>query len=672
MVCNSHHGGPTIPDFRTSYSKQNDKKYLRRRPRLVPQVLILFLLIAASRICHAQLSQNDLADLSLEELVNIRITSVSKRPENLSDAAASVFVITNDDIHRSGATSLPEALRLAPNLQVAQTHASGYNISARGFNSSSANKLLVLIDGRSVYTPLFSGVFWDVQDVMLEDIDRIEVISGPGGTLWGTNAVNGVINIITRAAKDTQGGLVSAGAGNRESDASFRYGGTIGDDGHYRVYGKFFDVKHTRTENGTAKDDAWHKSQIGFRTDWKRAGDEFGIQGNAYTGSEAQPAPGTIVISGQNFPLGIIPVSGVNLTTHWTHLLDNGSNVSVQAYYDRTQRTVPPTFAEKLDIFDVQVQHSLRPIGAHALIWGASYRYAIDDVDNSQYVAFLPAQFRQKWASLFAQDAITLRSDLELTLGARVERNDYTGNEFLPTARLAWKVAPDHLLWTAASRAVRAPSRLDHDTFVPGAPPFLLNGGSTVRSEIAKVFELGYRGQMTSRVSYSVTGFHTIYDHLRTQEVDPSQTFLIFANEMEGKSDGIETWATYQASANWRLSAGYATLRERLHLKAGSNDAAAPLQSGQDPAHSWQLRSSLDLTPQSNLDAVVRHVSALSNPDVPQYTALDLHYGWRPRPDLELTIAGKNLLGKGHGEFGDAATRTEVGRSVFANVLYRF
>jgi iron complex outermembrane receptor protein len=626
----------------------------------------------AAQSCHAQMKQNDLANLSLEELANIQVTSVSKRPQSLSDAAASIFVITNEDIHRAGVTNLPDALRLAPNLQVAQDSASGTAISARGFNSSSANKLLVLIDGRSVYTPLFSGVFWDVQDVMLEDIDRIEVISGPGGTLWGTNAVNGVINIITRSAKDTQGNLVSIGAGNRESDAAFRHGGAIGEDGYYRVYGKFFDVKHTKTENGTAKDDAWRKSQIGFRADWQRPGDQISIQGNAYTGSEGQPLPGTIVISGQNFALGSIPVSGANLTTHWSHLLNDGSNLSVQAYYDRTERTVPPTFAEKLDIVDLQVQHSLRPIGPHALIWGASYRYAADNVTNSQYVAFLPARLNQKWSSLFTQDEITLHRDLKLTLGARIEHNDYTGNEFLPNARLAWKPAPEHLVWGAVSRAVRAPSRLDHDTFVPGSPPFLLNGGSAVRSEIAKVFEVGYRSQPTARISYSVTGFHTIYDHLRTQEIDPSQTFLVFANEMEGTSDGIETWATYQTTANWRLSAGFATLKERLHLKPGSNDINAPLQSGQDPAHSWMLRSSIDLTPQSDLDVIVRHVSALANPTVPKYTALDLHYGWKPRRDLELTITGQNLLGNGHGEFSDPVTRTAIGRSVFINAVHHF
>lgn len=677
MACNSHLGGwPILNPFlflqRKKCSVNIAARTLFSNRSFAALIAAALFLTTPVQSCHAQESVNDLTNLSLEELANLQITSVSKKTESLSDAAASIFVITNDDIHRAGATSLPEALRLAPNLQVAQTDASGYSISARGFNSSSANKLLVLIDGRSVYTPLFSGVFWDVQNVMLEDIDRIEVISGPGGTLWGTNAVNGVINIITRSAKDTQGGLASVSGGNRKDIASLRYGGTIGEDGYYRAYGKYFDVKHTYTESGTPKEDAWHLSQTGFRADWKRSTDQFSLQGNAYTGREGQPLPGTIVISGQNFPLGIIPVSGVNLTTHWMHLLDDGANLSVQAYYDRTERTVPPTFAENLDIFDLQIQHSLRPIGAHALIWGASYRYGIDHVQNSQYVAFLPANLNQKWSSLFAQDDITLRQDLKLTLGTRIERNDYTGNEFLPNARLAWKVTPNHLLWTAASRAVRAPSRLDHDVFVPGAPPFLLNGGSTVRSEVAKVFELGYRGQPSSRLSYSVTGFHTIYDHLRTQEIDPSQTFLIFSNDMEGKSDGIETWGTFQATSYWRLSAGFATLRERLHLKPGSNDTSAPLQSGQDPAHSLQLRSSLDLTSNSNVDATVRHVSALSNPSVPQYTTLDLHYGWRPQRDLELNITGQNLIGHRHSEFSDPSTRTEIGRSVFINVVTRF
>ena len=383
--------------------------------------------------------------MSLEQLLNVEVTSVSRRAERLADAAASIFVISGEDIRRSGVTTLPEALRLAPNLHVAQAHASGYAINARGLNNSGANKLLVLIDGRSVYTPLFSGVFWDVQDVVLEDVERIEVLSGPGGTLWGTNAVNGVINVITRSAKDTQGGLAAAGAGNREWGGTLRYGGTFGVDGSYRVYGKHLDHDRTETPSGAAKTDAWHKTQVGFRADWGGARDQFTVQGDAYRGSIGQPLPGTISITGTALALDTISVSGANLLTRWGHTLAGGSRLTVQAYFDRTERTVPPTFGEKLSTSDVQFQHSLGLIGAHTFTWGAEYRYARDRVTNSPIVAFLPARVNQTWLSLFAQDEIDLRDDLRLTLGARLERNDYTGYEFLPTARLAWNVAPDHL-----------------------------------------------------------------------------------------------------------------------------------------------------------------------------------------------------------------------------------
>jgi len=625
----------------------------------------------------AEPDPRDLADLSLEELGNIQITSVSKRAERLSDAAASVFVITAEDIRRSGVTNLPEALRLAPNLQVAQVNADGYAISARGFNGSAANKLLVLIDGRSVYTPLFAGVFWDVQDVMLEDVERIEVISGPGGTLWGVNAVNGVVNVITRSAKSTQGGLVAAGVGGRENDVALRYGDSVGADGNYRVYGKYFDRNHTFTADGSTKDDALHRGQAGFRADWDRPGDQFMVQGNAYRGPEGQPLPGAIA-TGASFTLGTISLSGANLTTRWGHALEGGSNVVVQAYYDRTERSVPPTFAETLDIFDVQFQHSMRLAGSHAVVWGGEYRYSFDRLENSSFFAFLPASLNQRWASLFAQDETTLARDLRLTLGARVERNDYTGNEFLPNARLAWKFAPDHLLWTAASRTVRAPSRFDRDPFVPNPPPanppLLLAGGPDFRSEVAKVYELGYRGQPATSISYSVTVFHADYDHLRTQDFAPSGTFLlVLGNGMEGTTNGVEMWGNYQASRTWRLSAGLTGLRETLQLKPGTIDTANSVtQGGQNPAHSWMLRSSLDLPYQSEVDVTVRHVSALANPTVPAYTTGDLRYGWRPRRDLELSVTGQNLFGGEHAEFTAPATRTQFGRSVFFKVLGRF
>lgn len=628
---------------------------------------VLVLTVFAS-FYAANVLSDDLIDLSLEEISRIEVTSVSKRAERLTDAPASIFVITQDDIRSSGARSLPEALRLAPNLQVARASASSYAISARGFNNSAGNKLLVLIDGRSVYTPLFSGVFWDAQDVVIEDIERIEVISGPGGTLWGTNAVNGVINVITRAARDTQGVLVAAGAGNREIEGALRQGGTIGAHGHYRVYGKYFDRDNT-TVNDVPRDDAWHKGQAGFRADWDTGREQFTVQGSAYDGSEGQPAPGTVV-TGAVFPLGTIAISGANLTTRWTRHLEDDARIFLQAYYDRTERTNPPTFEETLDIVDVQFQHSLAQTGRHAVDWGAQYRYGMDRVTNSPYVAFLPAKEDQAWASLFGQDAMSLRDDLRLTFGARIERNDYTGYEFLPSVRLAWVPAVDHLLWTAASRAVRSPSRLDHDTFVPGVPPYLLAGGPDVRSEIATVYEVGYRGQPVPKVSYSVTVFRADYDHLRSQEIDFGAGQLFFANEMEGETHGVETWATYQATRKWRLSGGLTVLDMDLRRKAGSTDPVGPSALGNDPSHQWLLRSAYDVTSRHEIDLKIRRVDELPNPQVSAYTAVDARLGWRVDNDTELSLSVENLFDRAHPEFAHLTTLGEYGRNVFMKVVW--
>lgn len=635
-------------------------------------VFVLLGTLAALELSAAGPSPENLADLSLEELGSIEITSVSKRAERILDAPASIYVITAEDIRRSGVTSLPEALRLAPNLLVAQVSTGGYSISARGFNSAAGNKLLVLIDGRSVYTPLFSGVFWDVQDVMLEDVDRIEVISGPGGTLWGTNAVNGVINVITRPAQDTQGGLLAAGGGNRESGGALRYGGTTGAEGHYRVYGKYSDIDHTELANGNAVNDGMYKSQAGFRADWARAGDQITLQGDAYSGEKAQPGPGTISLNGIS-RLNPVAMSGFNLLGRWDHRLDGGSKLGLQAYYDHTERNVRGTFDDTLDIVDLQFQHSLQPIAAHAVVWGAEYRYGKDRIVNDDFIAFLPADVDQVWASLFAQDEIALRANLRLTLGARLERNDYTGNEFLPSARLAWGFTPDNLLWTAASRTVRAPSRVDRDLYFPAnGPPFLINGGPDFQSEVAEVYELGYRGQPWSRLTWSVTAFYTEYDHLRTLEIDPGGTFLVFANEMDGTTSGVEMWATLQASAGWRLSAGFTTLHKELKLKPGSDGLNGGVNAeGNDPDYSWHLRSTHNLSEQWELDAIVRGVAELPVPAVPAYVAADLRLGWKPRRDLELSLAGRNLFDSAHAEFGNPQTRSEFGRSMFLKALFR-
>jgi iron complex outermembrane receptor protein len=614
----------------------------------------------------------EFADLSIEELANIDITSVSKRPERLQDAPASVFVITADDIRRAGSRSLPEALRLAPNLQVARASNTGYYISARGMSGTSnspANKLLVMIDGRSVYSPLFSGVFWDEPDVMLEDVERIEVISGPGGTLWGVNAVNGVINIITRHADDTRGDQLVLRGDSDGAQAAFRHG--AGGPGHsWRIYGKVFGLGHSELANGKSIDDAWEQGQVGMRADWTRGVDRFSVNGNAWRGRQGQPAPGAVAAPGAGTGIDDIITRGANLTGRWEHTLDNGGSVSAQAYVDHRYREVPPTFTDSVGIADLQVQHSLPAMGAHSIVWGGEYRYSRDDVTNSRFVAFLPATDRQAWASLFAQDEITLTDSLRLTAGARYERNPYTGAELLPTLRLSWRVSPAHSLWAGYSRTVRAPSRLDVDAYVPGAAPFLLAGGPRVRSEVARVFEIGYRGQVGQDMSYSVTAFRNLYDHLRTTDIINGGSMIEFGNQMEGRAHGVEAWGSYQMSEAWRLSAGVTALRERFMLKPGSVDAGSVATTGADPAYTAQLRSSYVFDGTREMEVALRRVGALGRPAVPGYTALDLRFGWRFAPGMELSVIGANLNG-GHREYGVEQFASEAPRSVGVKLVWQ-
>jgi iron complex outermembrane receptor protein len=634
--------------------------------------LVASLVLALPAWAGPQGPGSELADLSIEELANIEITSASKKPERLIDAPASVFVITADDIRRSGAASLPEVLRLAPNLQVAQSSNTGYSISARGMlgsSNSAPNKLLVLIDGRSVYTPLFSGVFWDAQDVLLEDVERIEVISGPGGTLWGVNAVNGVINITTRSAHATGGTLAMLGGGNTGADAGFRYGDTRG-TASWRVYGKVFGRSHSELASGARVDDARHQGQVGFRADWDRGSDRVSVNGNAYRGEAGQPAPGLINVAGSIQQLGDIRTEGANLAGRWEHGLDHAGTLMLQAYFDYTRREVPPSFTESLDIADIQFQHSLPAFGAHSLAWGLNYRYSWDRLTNSDVVAFLPADANQVWSSTFAQDDIALRDNLRLTLGTRVEHNPYTGSEWLPSARLAWKISPAHSVWASASRTVRAPSRLDVDAFVPGKPPYVLAGGPQVRSEVAKVIELGYRGQPMDGLSYSVTVFHNKYDDLRTQELLPSGREVAFGNLMQGQANGIEAWGRYQVTEQWRLSAGMTALHETFQRKPGSNDVASPRTTGFDPAHTLQLRSSYNVDDAHEFELAVRNTGALALGPVPGYTAVDARFGWKLSNTLELSVSGQNLNGS-HAEFGPVGTRIEVPRRVAVKVVWQ-
>jgi iron complex outermembrane receptor protein len=498
----------------------------------------------------------DLADLSLEQLSNITVTSVSRREERVVAAPASIFVITAEDIRRSGANSIPEALRLAPNLQVARIDASQYGVSARGQNTTTTNKMLVLIDGRTVYTPLYSGVFWDAQDVMLEDVERIEVISGPAATLWGSNGVNGVINITTLSAGRTQGSLFSGTAGDMEKGVAARHGGTLGGDGRYRFYAKYFDRdSHDLASGASLRDDAT-MAQAGFRMDWERPAGSTTFQGDVYSGDIGNLG-------------GARDVSGMNILGRWQHKLGEDSSLRLQAYYDRTERDQPNVFGEKLDQLDIDFQHISKPIRGHLLVWGGGYRQARDDIRNSATVAFIPAKKTLRWSNVFAQDEIAIANNLSLTLGLKAEDDPYTGYEWLPNARIGWQPATDQLLWSALSRAVRAPSRIDRELFSPAAPPYVaLAGGPNFQSEIANVLEIGYRAQVSATASFSVTAFHHRFPNLRNIESSPAGP--VIANGVEGRTTGVEGWGTYRVSSAWRLFGGFLVLNQSLKVKPGS------------------------------------------------------------------------------------------------------
>jgi iron complex outermembrane receptor protein len=654
-----------------------------------PYTLCVVLCFAETALASVQgITVASLADLSLEELSDIEIVSVSRRPQPLSEAPAAIYVITADDIRRSGATSLPDALRLAPNLQVAEINSGRMAISARGFNGPEASKLLVLVDGRSVYTPLFAGVFWDAQDVLLQDVARIEVISGPGGTLWGVNAVNGVINIITRTAQETQGDLLVLGGGTAGADAGARHGGTLGNGGAFRIHARHFYRHRTELETSQKVQDAWRMSQAGFRADWARAQDTMSVNGQIQYGVQEQAAPGTFSIRG--VPLELLPVHsrGANLLGHWGRKLNDDAKISVQAYVDHTERVVPISFDQKLTIGDVQLQYEHQLTASQTWVLGGEYRVAQDKVGNSNFIGFMPQTTTQKWLSLFAQDDLHLRPNLTLILGLRAESNDYTGVEWLPNARLSWKPSSNHLLWTAMSRTVRAPSRIDRDAFIPWpsvlgpGPTYLLAGGPEVKSEIAKVFELGYRGQPLPGTSLSVNLFRALYDNLHTQESGGSSGYLVFAGRMRGAVSGIEGWGSWQPTPAWRLSAGFTAFYQRFNLKPGSTDVEENLAKAQDrdPAQTWQWRSAWDLPAQQEIDVTLRHVSAVRGEritatftdQVPSYLAADVRWGWHARPGLELSVTGRNLLGRGHAEYLSANVRTFLRPSVHLQAVTQF
>jgi iron complex outermembrane receptor protein len=623
--------------------------------------------------------------MSVEQLMDIEVTSVTKEPEKLLDADSAIQVVTGDSIERSGASSLPEALELADNLDVAQKNSHDWAISARGFNTALGNKLLVLMDGRTLYTPLYSGVFWDVQDYLLEDIDRIEVISGPGGSLWGANAVNGVINITTKSAKDTQGLYFEAGAGSELEDfTAVRYGGTLAPGVYYRVYAKYTDRGDEVFSDGDKASDSWRMTQSGFRMDVEKSSQNtLTLQGDYYTGSENVDTGGTAGVSGANV-LGRI-----------THNFSDGSIMSLQVYYDHTYLSDPVPqlqfgalvlapagiLTDRLDTYDLDFQHHLNLGESNRFAWGFGYRFTHDFLVNSPALGFLPPTLDQNLLSAFAQDEIKLNKDLVLTVGSKVEHNDYTGTETEPNVRLKWDVTPNQMLWSAVSRAVRTPSRIDHD-LTEGTPPnfALLKGGPDFESETVIAYEFGYRTQLGSKFAASLSAYYNEYNDVRSTSFTPNTILpLFFANNLEGDTRGFEFTSSYQMEDWWQLSAGYDLLKENIGVKAGQTDINDALNETADPEHQFSVRSSMNLPKNLDLDAQLRWVDTLHNNSgstvgtVPSYFELNLRVGWKPTNNIELSIVGQNLLHDHHPEYGfPSTTREEISRSVYGKVAWHY
>lgn len=610
----------------------------------------------------------ELASLDIEQLMNIQVSSVSRREESVFSAPASAFVITADDIRRSGYTSLPEILRLAPNLQVARVNAYEYSITSRGFNNRVGNKLLVLMDGRTLYTPLFSGMFWEMQGINPGDIDRIEVISGPGGTLWGANAVNGVINIISKNAAETRSTLMTANAGNFERGASVRVGGSMGSDTAWRIYGRAHEWDRTIPTSNARLADEWQRKQLGFRVDWNGEQQTLSLQGDMLRGET--PFRGFVGSLG----IPAVKVAADSLQARWTRQLGEDSDLSVQTYWMHNERDEFILFSPESNIFDIELQQhtAFDFVGRkHEVVWGGGYRYADDNVGPGVFSMYLPASRELSWQNLFLQDEISLTDNLRLTPGMKFEWNDYTGREQLPSLRLAWNLAPEHFLWAGWSRVVRAPSRFDRDVYYPEKPPFIVAGGANFDSEVAHVLEGGYRGQPTASLNYSVTLYHYDWDQLRSGTPLPLPVFL--TNNIEGKTWGIEAWGTWQVSRSWWLRAGANTLGKHLQFEAGTSDTVGinnPTLHN-DPDYQLILRSSHDLPHGVQLDVSLRRIAALEVEPVPAYTEMDMRFSWQPVANLELSVAGNNLLHATHAEYNPATNRNLFDRTVLFGIRWQ-
>jgi len=669
-----------------------------RRQKRISAWLFLGALVLLTRPGWCQRDRDDLTQASLEDLMNVRVTSVSRKEQKLSKVAAAIYVITQEDIRRSGATTIPDLLRMVPGLDVAQVDANAWAISSRGFNDQIANKLLVLIDGRSVYDPMFSGVFWDQQNVPLEDIERIEVIRGPGATVWGANAVNGVINIITKSSKATQGGLVTAGAGSSEAHGLIQYGGKIGSEGTYRIFGGYDNYDQLVDEFGQPAADGWHLDHGGFRSDWDLSGrDALTVEGDILAGRERQTLNSFVSLSpplSGEFSDAIRPGAG-DLLGRWTHTFLGRSDIALQVYYDGVNRTALGV-RELYHTFDMDFQHHLAFGSRQDVVWGFEHRHTSDDILPGYAISLNPASRSENLSSAFLQDEFRLADSLSLTLGSKLEHNSYTGFEAEPSARLVWSPAERQTLWAAVSRAIRQPSRTDVNIRVndaafpgPGGVNTLVStfGNPNFKSEEVLAYELGYRVEPIDRVSLDLATFYNVYQNLRTVEPEaptfestplPPHVLIpqMFGNGMHGRTYGAELSADWSVVDRWKLTGSYSWLNMRLQLDPTSLDVSgATAAVGQSPRNQFQVRSYLTLPGRIDCDTSLYYVDQLPAVMTPAYTRVDARLAWHATESIELSIVGQNLLNERHFEFNDNIEQTDPSqakRSVYGRMTWRF
>jgi len=678
----------------------------QRKQKLNAQSLSLSLfLLSAATFPNSALAETDLTSLSMEDLMNIQVTSVSRKQQTLANVASAAFVIAQEDIQRSGSTTIPDLLRMVPGVQVAKIDANKWAVSIRGFNGRFATKLLVLKDGRSVYTPLFSGVYWDSLDTPLEDIERIEVIRGPGAAMWGANAVNGVINIITKSAADTKGGLVSVGGGSEEQGfATARYGTSIGKDTDLRVFAKYGNSGPGEPENGNAAHDAWQRGTVGFRVDSRISSkDTVTLQTDYTRGSfdetynlyrlptAADPSYSWVQDSYSRAYTG-------NILGRWQRTISDTESLSLQLYYDRFDRDML-ILGEKRDTVDLDFHHRFSFGQRQDIIWGLGYRYSHDHLGETPFIKFANPQEGLNLFSSFIQNEISLIPEkLVFTIGSRFEHNDYTGFEIQPNGKLIWTPTSQHTFWASVSRAVHTPSRGERGiqyrflTIPPttGITPIPLrleiDGTSEFKSESVIAYELGYRTEPITNMTMDLALFYNDYKNLRVrqngiQSLEATNAVLSYplTNDMHGHTYGAELSASWRIYDWWRLQASYSYLRSIMFLDNGSTDEINR-SNGADgaPRHQGSLRSAFNVCKDVEFDLWLRmtdKVKSIDSATIPGYVTGDARVAWKAAKNLELSLVGRNLFQNKHNEYRAEyinTTATEVPRSIYGKITWKF